>query len=108
MSRKHPELTVPAGPSDHAQGNANAKITLVEYGDYECPYCGQAHPIVKQLQKRLEGQLRFVFRNFPLAERHPHAVAAAEAAEASHLQGKFWQMHDMLFTHQQALGPAAL
>jgi protein-disulfide isomerase len=88
---------------DHAQGPAGAKLTLVEYGDYECPHCGRAYPIVKAVQKRLGTQLRFVFRNFPLSNAHPNAEAAAEAAEAAAVQGKFWEMHDLLFEHQDAL-----
>ena len=82
-------LAVPVGESDHAQGPATAPVTLVEYGDYECPSCGQAYPIVKELQRRLGRQLRFVFRNFPLATAHPHAERAAEAAEAAGAQGQF-------------------
>ena len=108
MSRGHNELTTPAGANDHFQGPANAPVTLVEYGDYECPYCGMAYPIVKRVQARLGEQLRFVFRNFPLAEAHPHATAAAELAEAAALQGKFWEMHDTLYEHQRALAPADL
>ena len=96
------------GADDHTQGRSDAPIALVEYGDYECPYCGLAYPIVKRLQARLGERLRFVFRNFPLAEAHPHAAAAAELAEASALQGKFWEMHDTLYEHQRALGPADL
>jgi protein-disulfide isomerase len=88
---------------DHIQGSANAAVTLVEYGDYECPYCGQAYPIVKKLQKQMGDQVRFVFRNFPLAEMHPHAAHAAQAAEAASAQGKFWEMHDMLYERQAAL-----
>jgi len=76
---------------------------LVEYGDYECPYCGMAYPIVKELQQQLGKRLRFVFRNFPLIMMHPHAEHAAEAAEAAGAQGKFWEMHDILFENQQAL-----
>ena len=78
-------------------------MTLVEYGDYECPYCGQAFPIVKRLQERLGDQVRFVFRNFPLSQMHPHAEHAAEAAELAAAQGKFWEMHDALYEHQKAL-----
>ena len=78
-------------------------MTLVEYGDYECPYCGAAYPIVKELQKRMGERLRFVFRNFPIAEAHPHAEQAAEAAEAAAAQGRFWDMHDHLFEHQRHL-----
>jgi protein-disulfide isomerase len=88
---------------DHIQGPATAPATLVEYGDFECPYCGMAHPIVKALQERLGPNLRFVFRHFPLLTVHPHAEHAAEAAEAAVTQGKFWEMHDMLFENQQAL-----
>jgi protein-disulfide isomerase len=94
---------MPVGPRDHQQGPETAPVTLVEYGDYECPYCGEAYPIVKEIQRRLGDQLRFVFRNFPLTQSHPHAEHAAEAAEAAGAQEKFWQMHDYLFEHQQAL-----
>jgi protein-disulfide isomerase len=105
MKRGHhgPALVLPVGDRDHAQGPANAPVTLVEYGDYECPYCGQAYPIVKAVQKTLGPRLRFVFRNFPLSEMHPHAAGAAEAAEAAGALGKFWEMHDALFEHQDAL-----
>ena len=96
-------LTVPVGPRDHAQGPPTAPVTLLEYGDYECPYCGAAYPIVKHIQQQLGDQLRFVFRNFPLSTVHPHAQQAAEAAEAAGAQGKFWEMHDTLYEHQQAL-----
>jgi protein-disulfide isomerase len=105
---KHNELTIPVGPHDHAQGPGDAPTTLVEYGDYECPHCGRAYPIVKRIQERLGDQLRFVFRNFPLAEIHPNATAAAELAEAAAPQAKFWEMHDMLFERQRALDPASL
>jgi protein-disulfide isomerase len=108
MPRNHPQLRVPVGPDDHIQGGPSAPVTLVEYGDYECPHCRRAYPIVKRIQKRLSDRLRFIFRNFPLAEMHPHATAAAEAAEASALQGKFWQMHDILYENQDALAPADL
>src|SRR5258707_869399 len=101
-------LTPPVGERDHQQGPATAPVTLVEYGDYECPYCGEAYPIVKEIQLRLGERLRFVFRNFPLTQAHPHAEHAAEAAEAAAGQGKFWQMHDSLFEHQQALDDAQL
>jgi protein-disulfide isomerase len=99
------QLTPPVGGADHAAGPDDAPATLVEYGDYECPYCGMAHPIVKRAQQALGNQLRFVFRNFPLAEAHPHARLAAQAAEAAGAQGKFWEMHDTLFEHQDALEP---
>jgi protein-disulfide isomerase len=101
-------LTVPVSQRDHQQGPEAAPVTLVEYGDYECPYCGEAYPIVKEIKLRLGDRLRFVFRNFPLTQSHPHAEHAAEAAEAAGAQGKFWQMHDYLFEHQQALDDAHL
>ena len=96
-------LTPPVSEADHSAGADDAPVTLVEYGDYECPYCGMAHPIVKKAQEDLGSQLRFVFRNFPLAEAHPHARLAAQAAEAAGAQGNFWEMHDTLFEHQDAL-----
>jgi len=96
-------LDLPVGKRDHAQGPAGAPVTLVEYGDYECPHCGRAYPIVKQVQQRMGKRLRFVFRNFPLRESHPNAEHAAEAAEAAGAQGKFWEMHDILFHNQDAL-----
>ena len=97
------QLKPPVGANDHVQGPAKAAVTIVEYGDYECPYCGQAYPVTKALQERLGNQLRFVFRNFPLGEAHPHAEHAAEAAEAAAAQGKFWEMHDLLYENQDAL-----
>jgi protein-disulfide isomerase len=105
MSRRDEpvELTLAVSARDHAQGPAEAPVTLVEYGDFECPHCGRAYPIVKQIQKRMGARLRFVFRNFPLKESHPHAEHAAEAAEAAGAQGKFWEMHDRLFERQFAL-----
>ena len=92
-------LAVPVSGRDHIRGPADAPITLVEYGDYECPYCGTAYPVIKELQRRLGERLRVVFRNFPCPEQHPHAQHAAEAAEAAAAQGKFWEMHDTLFEH---------
>jgi protein-disulfide isomerase len=97
-------LVVPVGVSDHALGPETAPVTLVEYGDYQCPACGQAYPIVKELMDRLGRRVRFVFRNFPLATVHPDAEGAAEAAEAAGAQGRFWAMHDLLFENQEALG----
>ena len=88
---------------DHIQGPAGAAVTLVEYGDYECPYCGAAYPIVKELQARMGDRLRFVFRNFPITTSHPHAEQAAEAAEAAAAQGRFWEMHDLLYENQRRL-----
>lgn len=102
------QLTPPVNADDHAAGPADAPVTLVEYGDFECPFCGQAHPIVQALQARLGPRLRFVFRNFPLTEVHPHAEHAAEAAEAAGAQGRFWQMHDLLYERQDALDDADL
>jgi protein-disulfide isomerase len=100
-----PTLTLPVSAHDHAEGPADAPLTLVEYGDYQCPYCGAAYPVVKRLQKTLGKKLRFVFRNFPLTQVHPYALIAAEAAEAAALQNKFWEMHDLLFEEQDLLKP---
>jgi protein-disulfide isomerase len=88
---------------DHIQGSADAAVTLLEYGDYECPYCGAAYPIVKQVQERMGDRLRFVFRNFPITTSHPHAEQAAEAAESAAAQSQFWQMHDLLYERQNRL-----
>jgi protein-disulfide isomerase len=99
-------LKNPASASDHVQGPETAKVTLLEYGDYECPHCGRAYPIVKKVQKHFAKRLRFVFRNFPLAEAHPHAESAAETAEFAGVHGKFWEMHDQLFENQDRLGGA--
>ena len=88
---------------DHIQGPADAAVTLVQYGDYECPYCGAAYPIIKEAQARMGERLRFVFRNFPITTSHPHAEQAAEAAEAAASQGKFWPMHDLLYENQKNL-----
>jgi len=101
-------LVVAVSERDHAQGRSDAPITLVEYGDYECPHCGRAYPIVQEVQRRLGDQLRFVFRNFPLSEMHRHAELAAEAAEAAAHQDRFWPMHDTLFEHQRELTDTAL
>ena len=97
------KLTLSVGDRDHAQGPASAPVTLVEYGDYECPHCGAAYPVVKKLQEHLGRKLRFVFRNFPLSSMHPHAEHAAEAAEAAAAQNKFWEMHDWIFEHQDTI-----
>jgi protein-disulfide isomerase len=91
-------------PDDHIQGDPNAPVTMVEYGDYECPYCGEAHYIIKAVQERFGRQLRFVFRNFPLTEIHPHAQSAAETAEFAGANGRFWEMHDALYENQDRLG----
>ncbi|GAC1446700.1 MAG: DsbA family protein [Pyrinomonadaceae bacterium] len=103
-----PRLTIPVSEHDHTQGRAGAKVTLVEYGDYECPHCGRAHPIIKEVIKSAGVELRFVFRNFPLAQIHKHSQHAAEAAAAAGAQGKFWEMHDHIFKHQQTLDDAHL
>jgi len=94
------DLSQPAGAADHAIGPAHAPVTLVEYGDFECPNCRQAAPMVKLLLQRFAGQVQFVYRHFPLEEVHPHALLAAEAAEAAGSQAKFWPMHDALFANQ--------
>jgi protein-disulfide isomerase len=99
------KLTLPVSEDrDHIQGSADARVTLVEYGDYECPYCGEAYPIVKDIQERMGERLRFVFRNFPISTSHPHAEQAAEAAEAAGAQGRYWEMHDHLYENQRHLG----
>jgi protein-disulfide isomerase len=98
-------LVIPVGKDDHVEGPEDAPVTLVEYGDYQCPGCGTAYPMVKAIQKHLGAKLRFVFRNMPLNEIHPNAEMAAEAAEAAGAQGKFWEMHDALYEHQDQLGP---
>lgn len=98
-------LLVPVGPDDHIQGPETAPLTLVEYGDYQCPYCAAAYVNVRLVQDQLGPRLRFVFRNFPLTQVHPLAELAAEAAEAAGAQGKFWEMHDALYENQPALSP---
>jgi len=100
-------LKPPVGPRDHIQGPPDAPVQLVEFGDYECPYCGEAYPVVKAIQERLGDQMCFVFRNFPLYSIHPDAGIAAQAAEAAGLQGKYWQMHDLLYTDQATWTTAA-
>lgn len=102
MSTLHP----PVGPKDHAQGPQDAPATLVEYGDYQCPYCAQAFPELQQIQQYFGDSLRFVFRNFPIPELHPQAVAAAITAEYCGTVGKFWPAHDALYEHQDELGEA--
>jgi protein-disulfide isomerase len=102
------QLTAPVSARDHHLGPLAAPVTLVEYGDYECPYCGAAHPVVTEVKRRLGDQLCLVYRHFPLTRVHPHAQLAAEAAEAAGAQGRFWPMHDMLFEHQDALDERSL
>lgn len=101
-------LTVPIHERDHLRGSPDAPVLLVEYGDFECPYCGAAYVAVKKLERDLPDTLAVVFRQFPLVNVHPHAQLAAEAAEAAGAQGRFWKMHDVLFEHQDALAPADL
>lgn len=96
-------LKIPVSSSDHIEGNIDAPLTLVEYGDYECPYCGMAYHIIKQIQQHFKDRLRFVFRNFPIIDSHPHAGIAAMTAEFAATKGKFWQMHDLLYENQQSL-----
>jgi len=97
------KLRAPVGKQDHIFGKPAAEITLVEYGDYECPHCGHAYPLIKKLIKEFSNDLLFVFRNFPLQESHPNAMIAAQAAEAAGLQNKYWEMHDLLYEHQDEL-----
>jgi formate-nitrite transporter family protein len=96
-------LTLPDGTRDHIQGSIDAPITLLEYGDFECPVCGETYPVIKSIQESLGENLCFAFRHFPLANVHPRAPRAAEAAEAAGGQQRFWEMHDILFENQQAL-----
>ncbi len=96
-----PHLTLPVGDRDHSQGSRDAPLVLVEYGDYQCPYCGAAYPIVKRVQKEMGAELRFIFRNFPITNAHPRAEWAAETAEAAAAQGKFWEIHDVLYENQR-------
>ena len=102
------ELTGPTNATDHSIGPANARITVTEYGDFECPNCKQAAPAVKLLLHHFKDHIRFVYRHFPLEEVHPHALHAAEAAECAGGQGKFWPMHDLLFENQSHLKLAQL
>jgi protein-disulfide isomerase len=94
------ELSVPPSAADHTIGPVHAAVTVVEYGDFECPNCKQAAPAVKLLLDRFTGRVRFIYRHFPLEEVHPHAMQAAETAESAGAQGKFWPMHDLLFDNQ--------
>jgi len=97
-------LSAAVGKSDHAQGPENAPVTLVEYGDYQCPYCADVHSMIQSIAKTMGANLRFVFRHMPLNEMHPYAQYAAEAAEAAGAQGKFWEMHHAIYDHQSDLG----
>jgi protein-disulfide isomerase len=96
-------LKPPVSDTDHIQGNQQAAIELVEYGDYQCPHCGRAYPIIKAIQQKFGSDLKFVFRNFPLSQVHPQARIAAIATEAANIQGRFWEMHDIIFENQKNL-----
>lgn len=102
------KLRAPVNDQDHARGSKDAPIVIVEYGDYQCPHCGRAYPILERLQKTLDGDLLFVYRHFPMAESHPDAPNAARAAEAAARQGRFWEMHALLFANQDALDTDSL
>jgi protein-disulfide isomerase len=101
-------LRTPVGPNDHVQGALDAPIVLLEYGDFECPYCGEAYAQMKAVQRAMGDSLCFAFRHFPLANAHPHAERAAEFAEAAATIGRFWEMHDVLYENQQALDDRSL
>lgn len=96
--------TTNAAPTNHVRGNLSSKVSLVEYGDYECPACGEFYPVTKQVEQLYDSKIRFQFRNLPLSSIHPNAFAGARAAEAADLQGKFWQMHDLLYENQDGNG----
>lgn len=103
MNHWHSDLSDPELPHDHVRGAAAAKVTLVEYGDFECPSCARAEPVLRELERRFGADLRLTFRHNPRSFDHPHAAKAAEAAEAAGDQGKYWEMHDALLAHQDAL-----
>jgi protein-disulfide isomerase len=100
-----PALQLPVGDRDHIRGDAGAPVTLVEYGDFECPHCGIAHATIEEVLHETGSMVRFVYRHFPLSNMHPHAAIAAQASEAAAAQGKFWEMYDVLFLNQDALDP---
>ena len=109
MNSLRATLSPPVDPArDHVRGATEALVTLVEYGDFQCPYCGDAYPVVQDLRKTFGDRLRFVFRHMPFADLHPASPAAAEASEAAGAQGRFWEMHDRLFEHQLELSEADL
>ncbi len=108
MATHAPVLTPPVDERDHVRGPFTAPHTLVEFGDYECPFCARAHLVVEEVLERMGEDLRFVFRHFPLVNMHPRALPAAEAAEAAGAQGRFWEMHDQLYQHPNALEPEDL
>ncbi len=103
-----PRLRVPVTDRDHQRGPARAQVTLVEYGDFQCPFCGQAFQVLRDLEARFQSDLRLVYRQFPLTEVHPLALIAAEASEAAADQGRFWEMHDTLFQNQPSFQPEEL
>ena len=103
-----PALAIPVGPDDHRRGGAAARVTLVEYGDFECPQCAEAYPVVEAIEDKLSDQLTFVFRHFPITSAHPHAQRAAEAAEWAAAQGRFWDMHDGLYRRRAKLSEAII
>ena len=107
MSHKF-ELAVPLEGVDHVLGSPQAAVTIVEFGDFECPNCRQAAPAVKLILEHFRGRVRVAWRHFPLEDVHPHALSAALAAEAAAAQGKFWPMHDLLFANQRHLKPPQL
>ena len=98
-------LQTPVDHRDHVLGPEEAPVTLVGYGDYECPFCGRAHAVIREVLRRVGDDVRFAYRHFPLSQVHPHAMLAAQAAEAAGAQHFFWEMHHSLYTHQNALGP---
>jgi protein-disulfide isomerase len=101
-------LKPPLNARDHVRGNPSSRVSLVEFGDFECPFCGEAYGVVKLLEEALGDRVAFAFRHFPIVGSHPHAFLAAEAAEAAGAQGRFWEMHDVLYEHQDALEPTDL
>jgi protein-disulfide isomerase len=101
-------LRTTIGPGDHVDGPLDAPIQMLEYGDYECPFCGRAYPEVERVRTSLRGRLLVAYRHFPLTQVHPHAMLAAEAAEAAATQGRFWEMHGLLYRNQDALEPEHL
>jgi protein-disulfide isomerase len=101
-------LTIPVSQRDHIRGSLDAPLQLVEYGDYECPYCGMAYPVVQEVERVLSDRLCFAYRHFPIVSAHPHALRAAEAAESADQQDRFWAMHDRLFEHQDMLADEML
>ncbi len=103
-----PTLATPVGPDDWTDGQADALVTFVEYGDFECPHCGEMEAVIRELRRMAGPGMRFVFRHFPLTSSHPNAEIAAEAAEAAGAQGAFWPMHDLLLANQRALTPRDL